>query len=75
MATCIARVEPENESGEETVVVCTLPLAAVERSEPGTSEMVRLLVEAVVNDCVPAQVLEVVVPKARDTTLAMFCTG
>ena len=75
VATWIARVEPLNESGEETVVACTAPLAAVERSEPGTREMVRFEVDAVVNDCVPAQVLLVVVPKARERTFEVLRSG
>ena len=40
-------VEPENESGAETVVVCPTPVALVERSVAGRSETVRLEVEAV----------------------------
>ena len=46
-ASAIERVEPENESGVETVVDWTAPAAVEERSVEITPEMVRLVVEAV----------------------------
>ena len=41
-------VEPENESGADTVVACAAPLLLVERTVAGRSETVRLDVDAVV---------------------------
>ena len=41
-------VEPENDSGADTVVACATPLLLVERMVAGRSETVRLEVEAVV---------------------------
>ena len=47
------RVEPENERGAETVVVCATPVALVERRVVGRSETVRLEVLAVPEYSVP----------------------
>ena len=40
-------VEPENESGAETVVLCAAPLVLVESRVAGRFETVRLEVDAV----------------------------
>jgi hypothetical protein len=80
LAVLIARVFPENVSGDETVVAETTPDALVERSALGTPVrprvvVVALVVRVFVNVCVPPQVFEVVVPNARLITEPLTCTG
>ena len=63
---------PENVRGEETTVLDTTPDAFVERSALGTPVRPRVVVVAfvakvLVKVCVPAQVLDVVVPNARES--------
>ena len=62
-------VEPENDSGADTVVACATPLLLVDRTVAGRSETVRLLVEAVANVARPDTPKAVVVAliKSADT--------
>ena len=80
VAWLIARVPALKVSGEETVVAATTPEAFVERSAEGTPVRPRVVVVALVamvlpKVWVPAQVLLVVVPKARAMTEPETVTG
>ena len=79
-AVLMARVPALNVSGEETVVAETTPDAFVERSDESVPVILSVVVVALVASvlvkvCVWFHELAVVVPKARERTLLVFCIG